>query len=158
MAINIFVDSDGVIYDFCTHVMNHLGCSPNAIADDDLWPRVAGIPDFWSTMPLLPWAHDLLAFLAPYHPCILTGCPQTGYAIAAQQKLAKYAIQFPGLPVITCRSRDKPAHLKAAGDILLDDRDNNFKRWRKAGGQAVLFRTYEQAVTDLTGLLQGNPR
>ncbi|CAM6054492.1 unnamed protein product [Sphagnum tenellum] len=80
---------------------------------------------------------------------VLSGCPKTNYDVASEQKKAKFAKQFPGLPVITCLSKNKPDHMIAPGDLLIDDRHSNTKRWIKAGGTAVLFRTYEQTISEL---------
>jgi hypothetical protein len=119
---SLFLDSDGLIFDFNTHVMYHSnGVPPHRLGDEPLWSLVNSIPDFWQTMPLLPWAHDLMDFCRPFHPTILTGCPRSGYEVAAEQKIAKYAKHFPGIPVITtCMSRNKVDHMRAKGDILVD--------------------------------------
>jgi hypothetical protein len=116
---------------------------------------VGTIPDFWLTLPLLPWAEELYAATQGYQPRVLTGCPHSGYAVAVAQKTALFARHFPGLPVLTCRSRDKASYLTAPGDVLLDDTQRNVQRWNKAGGRAILFRTCTQAITDLRAVFAG---
>jgi len=147
---NLFLDSDGVIFDFDRHVMSHSGgVHPRTLGDDPLWNLINAIPDFWITMPLLPWAHDLVQFCKPYSPTILTGCPRSNYEYAADQKQAKYAKHFPDLKVITCLSRNKPTYMKATGDVLVDDTYKNIKRWIAADGVGIFFRNYHQTVDEL---------
>lgn len=147
---NLYIDSDGVIFDFDNHVMSYSGgVHPNKLGDPKLWALVDSIPDFWITMPLLPWGADLVRFARLYDPVILTGCPKTNFDYAADQKKLKYAKHFPGIPVITCLSRDKQNHMKSPGDVLVDDRYKNIKRWNEAGGRGVFFRSYDQTIGEL---------
>lgn len=147
----LFLDSDGVLFDFNAHVLRLSGgISADRLGDEPLWALVATIPDFWLSMPLLPWAEALVAATRPWQPRVLTGCPRNGYALAVTQKTAVFARYFPGLEVITCLTREKTNYLTAPGDVLLDDRQKNIRRWAKAGGTPVRFRRFDQAVADLT--------
>ena len=59
--------------------------------------------------------------------------------------------------MITCFSRDKARHLKAPGDILVDDRNDTIRRWEKAGGYGIWYRDAEQTVRDLRQALRIGP-
>jgi hypothetical protein len=153
--MQIFLDSDGVLADFDRHVMEFSGGkTPRQLGNDALWELVNSISDFWLTMPLMPGANDLMEFSLPHNPIILTGCPRTGYDVASTQKPIKLGRYFPGVPVITCLSKEKPLHMKAPGDILVDDMVHNVKRWRNAGGTAILYKSADQAISELRNALR----
>ena len=152
--MNVFCDSDGVLFDFDSHLMSYTnGISPNKLGDDKMWELIKSIPEFWITMPLFPWAHELINFLRPYHPIILTGCPKNNFEYAAEQKKLKYVKHFPDISVITCLSKEKAFYMQTPGDILIDDMPKNIKRWVIAGGRGIRFRTYDQTIADFSAML-----
>ena len=147
------VDLDGRLCDFMHLVWELIGVHPNR-AGDSLWSMIAKVDDFWQTIPVTPHAHELWAFVQPYNPLILTGCPKTLYDIAAAQKVAWVKRHFGAdVRVITCLSRDKTQHLATPDDILIDDFSSNVRRWRKAGGRAVYYHNFDQTIADLRILL-----
>ncbi len=168
-----FQDSDGCLANFDQQVFNFFGKWPREIPDDDMWAMILEIADeFWSTMPLKYGAIDLWELLveksplrlvgegitAKYEkvmPIILTGCPKNHFEVAAAHKIAKAKEHFGDeVQIITCLSRNKPLHMESPGDILIDDFARNTRRWIKAGGRAVHYRTFEQAVTDFKALIE----
>jgi hypothetical protein len=149
--MHVFLDADGVITDFDSHVVSLSGKTPNELGEVALWEMVGSTPNFWLSMPLMPDAHRLMEFALQYEPTILTGCPRSGYEVAAEQKPIMLSRFFPSVPVITCLSRDKAQHMRQPGDVLLDDRHANIRRWEKAGGVAILFRgDVDRAIRDMT--------
>jgi hypothetical protein len=156
--VRILVDLDNVLADFVQHVLEHFAAHPDDIPTDDLWVMVESVPNFWLTMPLKYRAHDLWDFVQPYNPVILTGCPKSHYEVAAAQKVTWVKQKFgEQVTVITCLSRDKQKYLLDPADILIDDFSSNVKRWRKAGGRAVRYKTYEQTIAELRILLNERP-
>jgi 5'-nucleotidase len=151
-----FVDLDGVLGNFDQHVIDLFGSHPDHLAYADLWACVGSVPDFWRTMPLMHHAQALWAFLRPYKPIILTGCPklETHYDIAVQQKLIWARQQF-GADVLitTCLSKHKTSFIQSADDILIDDMAGNVRRWRKAGARAIRFRNFEQTTADFLAMV-----
>lgn len=150
--MKVFLDSDGVLCAFDAHVMQFSGGkSPRELGNEALWALVNSIPDFWLTMPLMPGARDLVAAAKRIDPdvCILTGCPRTGYEVAAEQKPIKLGAYFPGVRVITCLSRHKPQYMEKPGDVLVDDFIVNVRRWERAGGTAIHYWNAAQAIHDL---------
>lgn len=148
-----FVDLDGVLANFDAYFEQHHGQTPNAVQkahngdDAEMWRLIGTIPNFWTELPLMPGAPDLWAAVLPYEPIILTGCPRVEYDLAVAGKRTWVAKHFgPEVPVITCRSKDKPQHMLAAGDILIDDRSRNIKKWEKAGGTVIYFKNATQAI------------
>jgi hypothetical protein len=44
--------------------------------------------------------------------------------------------------------------MRQPGDVLLDDRHANIRRWEKAGGVAILFRgDVDRAIRDITNAI-----
>jgi hypothetical protein len=152
----IFLDSDGVLFDFDNHTKKYTnGVHPSNIPDSELWKILNAVEDFWFTMPIFPWAVDLVNFVKTefYHdPIVITGCPKCNFDFASEQKLKKYKHYFPDIHVITCLSKNKPIHMKKINDVLLDDMRKNIKRWNAAGGRGILFKNYETAKEDLLTL------
>lgn len=159
--IRIALDCDGVIFDFNGHCEDRFGAHPHHLTfthedgvilkgDAALWSHVNGCPDFWLDMPKFEHADELVEMARPYGVQFLTGCPVNGYDRADAEKRIKLAKLWPGIPVITCRSKDKPIYMQQPGDILVDDFVRNIKKWTAAGGVAIHFKTFEQAARDLT--------
>ena len=151
--MDVFLDSDGCAMDFNAHVFNHCGKSPNSLGDDALWSLVISIPDFWLSMPLMDGYEQVYAATKRFNPSFLTGCPRTDYDRAAKHKVIKLNKHYPGVPVITCLSRDKTLHMTNPGDVLIDDRGYICKKWEKAGGTAIRFKSPEQAVQDFLKII-----
>ena len=159
MSYTLFLDLDGVLADFDRHVHNLTSRTADALdAEDRLWMFVGTQPNFWFDMPRTPYATEIwevskrIAF--PRQPVILTGVPRTGRETAEAQKRQWVAQKLGSeVEVITCFSRDKQRHMRAPGDILLDDRVDNITRWRRAGGTAVLFRP-EAPLLSLQALVE----
>ena len=152
--LHLFLDVDGVLADFDAHVAAMFEASPRELGDDRLWPLVEGLAEFWTSIPLKAGAMDIWAVARKHDPIFLTGCPRTGFDRAAAHKREWLRRHFGEVPVITCFSRDKARHLKAPGDILVDDRIANIKRWEKAGGRGIWYRDAEQTVRDLRQALR----
>lgn len=162
MRIRVNLDVDGVIGAFDDHCEDRFGRAPHkglthtcdltgqvTKGDTALWKHVASDPGFWLDMPLLPGAHELVELCQPYGVRFLTGCPKSDYDRADREKKVKLGKTFPGIPVITCLSRDKALHMQEAGDVLVDDFFKNTKRWEEAGGRAVRYRSFEQSFEEV---------
>ena len=158
--IRVSFDWDGVHADFNGHAEAEFGAQPRDLTfdcpergelkgDEALWAHVATSQTFWSHAPVFHGSPELFAIAEPYGVQFITGCPRDGFERAAAEKTAKINALFPGVPVITCRSRDKAVHMQQPGDILVDDFIANIRRWEKAGGYSVYYKSHEQAVEDL---------
>lgn len=133
----VFLDLDGCIADFDRAVLCLSGQTAQQLGDTALFRLIASVPGFWRDLPLMGDARDLLNVVLPYRPTIITGCPSTGFEQAATEKRQWVERNLGSLPVITCRSKDKQMHMKAEGDVLIDDWIKNIHRWEDAGGLAI---------------------
>lgn len=136
----VYLDLDGVMADFEQHYENLFSHRHNSVGDGIMWKNIHSREDWWHTMPRMPTFEYLWDNIKQYNPIILTGCPPQNYDRAVAGKI-KWCLQHFGedVPVITCRSKDKPLHMKNEGDILIDDLDKNCIKWNDAGGIAVKF-------------------
>jgi hypothetical protein len=136
---HLFVDSDGVFFDFDGHVKELFGGYPNQLGDAEMWRLANAHPNFFKIMPLRPEARDFWEAIKHVNPTVLTGCPKGDYDRAAEHKREAWEEHFQHAQVITCLSRDKALHIKNEGDWLVDDMGKNCKRWGAAGGKAIRY-------------------
>ena len=132
----IFLDCDGVLADFDSAARALFGQHPreaeNSPGTPEFWRRIRGQKSFYRNLALLPDALQLYSAVAHLKPIILTGCPHGGWA--EPQKVAWAREHFPGVRMITCRSKEKFLHLEKPGDILVDDYFKYKHLWEQAGG------------------------
>ncbi len=150
MTPRLFLDCDGVLADFDEGARRLLGMAPAAFearrGRREFWRRIATAPNFYGTLPEMPDARLLFDAVAHLEPTILTGLPIGKWA--APQKIGWAAQHFPGVPIITCMARDKHKHM-AAGDVLVDDRENHRAAYEAAG---AVFVHHMSAVDSLRQL------
>ena len=149
----LFLDCDGVLADFDTAALKIFGIPPRA-AEEKLgaprfWVDLSTTADFYLNLPLMPDAMELYEAVKHLNPIILTGCPEGGWAEA--QKQAWAAKHFPGVKMITCKSRNKRDHMKP-GDILVDDWPKYQELWRQAGGHFILHSSAKDSISQLTSM------
>lgn len=150
----LFLDCDGVLADFDTAAEQLFGQN-SRLAEAELgtpqfWSRIRNSRNFYGKLPLLADARLLYEAVAHLDPIILTGCPHGGWA--EPQKVAWAARHFPGVPIITCRSKDKRNYLRSNGDILVDDYLKYRHLWEEAGGVFVHHRTARESICSLAAL------
>lgn len=127
------------------------GHHPQGVAEISMWQNITNNIDHWTQLPAMPGALQLWAYVSRWKPTILTGCPSKGYKNAEAGKKKWCARELGShVPVITTYSRHKPSHMKAPGDVLIDDLQKNIDRWNEAGGVGILFTSAEQVISDLS--------
>ncbi|MGB7189469.1 MAG: hypothetical protein WBD10_04985 [Acidobacteriaceae bacterium] len=150
----IFLDCDGVLADFDRAAeqlfQQNSRQAEAALGTKIFWSRISGCGSFYGDLPLLPDAMRLYQSIAHLHPIILTGCPAGGWA--EPQKVEWAARHFPGVEIITCRSRDKSRFLRSPGDILVDDYLKYQNLWEEAGGIFVHHQTADLSIQHLARL------
>lgn len=152
---HLFSDNDGVLADFEAGFKQVFGREFNDVPVGVAWKMIYRDPDFYFKLPMMPGAEKYWETILPLNPTILTGCPTSGYDAAADAKrrwIAKYL--GAAVPVITCYSRNKPDHMLAAGDVLIDDHEKNTSKWIAAGGHGILLVDHDQALAELAEYLQ----
>ena len=146
----LFLDCDGVLADFDAGAQAVLGMPPRAFQDrygpGRFWKRLAAAPDFYFSLPLMPYAMELFDAVRHLDPIILTGLPRGSWA--ADQKVRWAAQHFPGTPIITTMARDKRDHAKP-GDVLVDDTLKHRHLWEEVGG---VFIHHTSAATSIEAL------
>jgi hypothetical protein len=151
---HLFLDCDGVLADFDTAAEQIFNQNSRQAEDrlgtDEFWRRLRSYEDFYGSLPLLLDAMRLYEAVAHLNPIILTGCPQGGWS--EPQKVQWAARHFPGVPIITCRSKEKWLHLKHPGDILVDDYLKYQHLWEEAGGIFVHHTSAEQTINRLAAV------
>ena len=149
----IFVDMDGVLADFDTHYFNHFRERPTRWPKPDTtdWAKVASVPDFFRTIPLMRDAGDLLAGLHPRPWQILTGCPKS-IDTSNNQKREWASGKFdPPRTVTCCRAREKCLHGKP-GDVLIDDYLKYRDLWIAMGGIFIHHTSARESLRQLNAL------
>ena len=159
MSVTIFCDMDGVLSDFDASFFDIMGVHPKE-ADKDtfkkFWNTVCSSPDFWSNMGVMNDYETLWNFIKPYNPIILTGCPYSGKWYAENGKKI-WRDKFLGneFELIATMSKIKQKFIKQEGDILIDDNEDNCRRWSEAGGVSILHVDAETTIRQLNEVLKG---
>ncbi len=160
----IYLDMDGVLFDFDAHFEKIHGKPTAAVDDGELWRAIAARKTFFRELPLTPEARDLfqearyVAELRGYDFKVLTALAKSDHmdmAVVKRQKLAALRDAFPksDVPMLVGPfSADKWKHCRCSLDLLIDDRLSNVRDWTtKGGGRAIQHVTGQLAPT-LTNL------
>ena len=151
---HLFLDCDGVLADFDTAAREIFGMesrlAEETLGTTEFWRRIHATGDFYRRLPLVADALDLYHAVAHLKPTILTGCPPGQWS--QPQKIAWAEEHFPGVPMITCASREKFRHLAHPGDVLVDDYPRYKDLWEQAGGVFVLHASARESIRKLAEL------
>ena len=157
MSRHIFLDCDGVLADFNGRVKLLSGRDVNrdfggalgtVAGAKELWDIIGADGDFYAKLEPLPDAQALYEAVRHLEPTIITGVPHS-YPWAEPQKRDWANRHFPGVPVITCPSAEKRLHMKARGDVLIDDWAKYRHLWDQAGGHFILHTSTETSLNEL---------
>jgi len=131
----LFLDCDGVLADFDSGFQNLTGMQGQEFEDRFgsklFWKRIENSKNFFETLPIMPGALELYDAVKKFRPIILTGCPKGDWA--APLKMRWRDKNFPGVPMVTCLSKDKVDYCQT-GDILIDDFLKHSQKWIAGGG------------------------
>lgn len=107
------------------------------VSNDWLWQRVeAEGPEFWATLPWLPWGERLLQAVIKTGQDIILFSRVVGPSSSAGKSLWKTNNVPRGIPLFTTDSIKHP--LAAQGRYLIDDSPENCDAWESNGGTAIL--------------------
>lgn len=126
----LYCDMDGVAADFDRHYNAHFGKRRARHTD---WADVRSVPDFFLTIPMMEDFPALWAYIAPYRPIFLTGCPSSVSPAANHKVQWLHEHLGPEIPVICCRAKLKRLYCRP-GDFLIDDSEEHRPLWEQAGG------------------------
>lgn len=136
--MQLFCDSDGVMYDFDSHAEEILGMDSREYekihGSTKYWAALnAGDPEFFLNLKLMPDAMELYEAIAHLNPIIISGSPSQ-MPIGHYHKQQAFRRDFGDkLPVITCASKLKSNFCKP-GDHIIDDWPQHRSKWEAAGG------------------------
>lgn len=155
----IWLDCDGVLANFSLGFKQEFGSSPEEFEDKHgssyFWTRIRQTPHFFERLPLMSDARELYEAVKPLRPIILTGCPRGSWA--ELQKMRWRDRHFPGVPMVTCMSKQKKDYCRP-GDVLIDDRDHFRELWEQAGGTFILHVSAKQSIIDLQTVIQSKEK
>ena len=151
----IYIDMDGVVADFNSHVSEILGRQIGWDQQDlnaEEWETLAKIPNLYANLPLIEQSIDLVkvckSFLNEVDVEFLTAIPrQTTMPSAKQDKINWINKYFPNTVVnFGPYSKDKQKWARI-GDILIDDKPSNVLEWGQAGGIPVYhYKDYDNTI------------
>ena len=163
----IYLDMDDVVADWmpaARAIVNRSWEYGERIPDED-WNKVKVKARFYRDLPIKPGAHDLVNFCRDAVANgladdlrFLTALPHD-YSVpfAPWDKILWAMERFERIPVLFGPfSHDKWRHCQP-GDILIDDRTGNCEEWTRAGGQAHIYRTWENCKPWLEQILNPIP-
>lgn len=150
----VYVDCDGVLADFDLGFERACGAQPRdyekTFGAQKFWKRIEEAPEFYRHLPLMSGAVDLIDFLRPYRPIILTGLPM--FPLAAWQKLNWRDRFFPDIIMAPCAGKNKHLFCEV-GDILIDDWDKYRESWQNEGGIFIHHNNSTNTIDTLRRLL-----
>lgn len=156
MMTTIYLDMDDVVADWMGYARAYLNRSwqEGEMLPDTEWRRLKDDQRMYSKLLLREGAVELVDWCRTY-------CRQTGSQLrflsaiphgndmpwAVQDKVFWGQQHFPDIPVFLGPYSDqKYMHVRAPGDILIDDRTINCEQWRQAGGRAHIYRTWSACL------------
>lgn len=154
MKPTIYLDMDGVLANFDKTAEKILGTSNIYKYDfiwgpEHFWREINKHADFFLSLELMPDAAELYNAVRHLKPKVLTALPKTNPERVRSQKEAWIEMQFgEELPVITCKTHEKPDYCKP-GDILIDDRAVNKPAWSERGGRYIVHRSAAESIYEL---------
>lgn len=143
--MQLFLDCDGVLADFDGEFTRLFGVHPRVYEKDQgaFWDHVENFNNFYRHLPLMPDAMDLYEAVKVYRPIILTGVPHGEWAEIQKIKWAEE--HFPGVPLVTCRSKHKNWFCQP-GDVLIDDLKRYRHLWQEKGGVFILHTSAQDSI------------
>ena len=155
--MNVFSDNDGVNADFLGGFKEKFGVEFDSVPVGKAWSLINKEWHFFADLPLMPDVIKYWDAIKAYNPTILTGCPNV---LFDRHKMDKHEwlennryIFGQETEMIVCLTKDKPKHMIAPGDILIDDHQKNIDDWIAAGGNGILFKNATQAIHDFNLLI-----
>lgn len=146
----IYLDCDGVLADFDAGFQHRFGDEPRAYEEKhgskQFWHVIRASGDFYQALPLMHDAVDLFSAVEHLRPVILTGCPFGGWA--ELQKMRWRDKHFPGIPMVTCMSKNKRDYCKP-GDFLIDDYLKYRDLWTEAKGTFIHHTSAADSIRQL---------
>ena len=152
----IFFDMDGVLANFDKGAERALGTDniyryEFVYGQEEFWKGLNASPGFFLYLEEMPGAGRMVHAVR-HHPLrILTALPNTGADAVDRDKRSWAGMNFPGIPVITCLTHEKPDYCKP-GDVLIDDRAVNKAKWEAKGGRFIVHTDVGSTLAQLKSM------
>lgn len=153
--LQIYLDMDGVICDWDKQYLTYFKTTAEDIKkkynEAMIWKLIAkaGIR-FWTEMEWMPDAKKLWYFVKPYRPIILSSPARIKAAPKGKQLWVRRELGRDVLLILK-QSRDKK-ELTNEKSILIDDREDNIKDWKRSGGISILHKSVKDTIYQLQKL------
>jgi 5'(3')-deoxyribonucleotidase len=152
-SMQLFLDCDGVLADFDAGFLKLTGMPGHEYEDKfgakRFWKQIQDSPLYFENLTLMPGALKLYEAVKHLRPIILTGCPRGDWAVP--QKMRWRDKYFPGVPMVTCLSRNKVDYCQP-GDVLVDDFLKHSQKWIDGGGVFVHHTSSDDTIATLKTL------
>lgn len=159
MINSIYIDMDGVVADFDKHFENETGhkCEDyeKEFGQIQFWRKVYKTPKFFEYMPPFDWFLEIVSLSLKITDDVtfLSSPSTTNHPLCVIQKRIwldnHYGDFFPAI-------FEKRKEIYASPDaLLIDDSEHKVKRWREAGGRAILFQDWDDCKKVLIKLAEG---
>ena len=152
MAFKIFLDLDGCITDFGKALKDLLGKDVKEDFGNDpkIWAAITQAGEkYWREMEWMPDGHQLWNALEKYKPTILTAPSRHESSVNGKKIWIRENLP-PGTPFFI--QQNKAAHADK-DSILIDDRENNIRKWEEAGGIGILHKDTRTTLDKLQKVL-----
>ena len=155
----IHFDLDGVLADFRKGFAVNHGFSPDGLSADELWARVAATPEFFLRLDVLESGQRLFAIAKSLGEVrVLIALPRkTSYAAAEEEKRRWTETNIGAdVPFVAVQFASQKEKFAMAGDILIDDSEENIRRWVRAGGIGIVHTGFDISVSSLLAAFNMN--
>ena len=153
----IYLDMDGVLFDFVKNIEQTTGLSINQwtnLGRKERWDPIIAKKDFWSKGPWLNEGKKLYNFVKKYKPHILSAYVEHANDPNCIPGKAKWAMKNTGIPRgrINLVMRSQKQTYASPASILIDDYEKNTKEFTARGGTGITFKTANQTIAELKKL------
>ena len=151
----IYSDMDGVLTDFDSHFYKSTnGIFPSAYeakyGTDEFWRHIDNIGiKFWTEMPWMSDGKIYWDYIKKYNPKLLSAPSHDKSSKIGKHVWVKN--HLPGTKLILSPASQKQRYA-SPNIILIDDKEENIKQWRKARGIGILHTSAENTIEELKKL------
>jgi len=149
--MKLFLDMDGVLTDFTKKLTELLGHTVDKdFKDPKIWDAISKAgKEFWSKMEWLTGAHQFFKDLKKFDPTILSSPSNHPSSIEGKKEWLKE--ELPKVPYLIKKNKETYA---APDAILIDDREDNIKKWEDNGGIGILHKSIPKTMVALAGAIK----
>jgi hypothetical protein len=147
----VYCDMDGVLVDFDKGYKDLTGTEASfSTPPNEFWDPIskAGAA-FWIKLKWMPDGKQLWDYIKKYNPDLLSAPSREESSKMGKRIWVKR--ELPGTKLIL-RSAERKQEFATPNSILIDDRADNIKRWKEAGGKGILHTSAADTIQQLKDL------